>query len=102
MPQKYAFVYEGKQIGVGDLPVGDIGAIAKEYDVPWYQLVDAPLRDDVRAAMALAEVAAKMLGVTLPEQVSVMQVAKWFQMVDDDMPTMYEDGRPLEDGPATT
>lgn len=90
----WAVRLEGRDVQVRDLPIATLERIAKKYSIqPWLTLVYAPLTDG-DAAIELIAAAAEQLDVKPPEVVTGRSALAIFVQVDDDLPTLFEDGVP--------
>ena len=91
----------GTKVKLADLPIGVIGEAAREGDLGWVDVYQAPLRDD-RAAQALYRACCQHAQVDPPEVLTPLVLIDAFTLdVKDDLPTSFEDGLPKEAVEAT-
>lgn len=92
----------GKVVRCDDLPLSVYADIAEQTGIHWHTLLNAPLRHE-KAGQLLYEAACRSVGVE-PKELSVREFADAFDLVEDDLPTVFEDGipDPKADVPATT
>lgn len=92
----------GKVVRVDDLPLGVLSKIAKEHEMgSWSVLLTAPAYDGGAFIDVYAEVC-RVAGCE-PEEITAGMVFKIVDRVEDDRPSMYEDGIPKEEAdPETT
>lgn len=93
-------VGEGQSTRLEDWPIADFDAIEKASGLPWVSLIAFP-HSNAAAAEALFLKACERLGVDPPEVVTAKLLFDSFNSVDDDAPTVYEDGLPLTDAQTT-
>ena len=90
-------------INLGDVPVSVLAQVAADCDVPWVQLVDAPLMD-LSVALALHKAVAAWAQVTCPDvaELGWQEFLELWTVAPDDLPTEYEDGIPKAGADPTT
>lgn len=100
----------GRQVSLEDLPIEIFEQVCVAVDLPireWYVIATAPLAYP-RAATELLKVICQREGEPPPKDgyLTWKTIDTVYVNVDDDLPSEYEDGRPLpvaaEDDPATT
>jgi hypothetical protein len=91
----------GAKVKLADLSIGVIGDAAREGELGWVDVYQAPLRDD-RAAQALYRACCAHAEVDPPETLTPGVLIEAFSLdVKDDLPTTFQDGLPKEAGEAT-
>lgn len=96
MPEQvWAVRCADRDVQIRDLPVGVLADIAKKYEVSWLLVQATPLMD-AEVATAVVEAAHNLVGVQHPENLTGRTLMDCFVRVDDDLPTEFVDGVPLE------
>lgn len=93
----------GKVVRLDDLPIEDIQRIADECGLEsWFDLYLQPARFG-KATIALYRFCCEHVGDAPADPVTPKVILSAFEPVEDDLPTMYEDGipDPNQDGPTT-
>ena len=92
----------GKAVRCDDLPLDVWIAIAKDTGKHWHEILRGPLLDEA-VALALYRACCTHAGVTDPPALSLREMIDAYDLVGDDLPTMFEDGipSPKADEPAT-
>ena len=88
-PTVWAVVLDDVEYQVQDLAVGVLARIAKEEQVIWTIVVDAPLSDLAVAERVVRSVAAAN-GATVPEVITARDLLPYFKLVADDVPQPRE------------
>lgn len=83
-----------------DLPIGEFQQIAKRYGVSWFELWQTPA-SNADAFFDLVELAVRHGGGTLPKRPatvgeSLAMISKLLEIVEDDLPSMWDDAVPQE------
>lgn len=83
-----------------DLPIGEFQQVAKRHNLSWFDLWNTPAQEP-DAFYELVELAVRHGGGTLPQRPATVKdtltlISECLQVVDDDLPTMWEDGNPPE------
>ncbi|MGB0890544.1 MAG: hypothetical protein ACPGWS_09695 [Solirubrobacterales bacterium] len=93
----------GEQVILEDLPLELLAEIEKDGGTRWPTVLAAPA-SSAMSALAAYKVACKHAGVE-PEDMTARRILEGevFVQVDDDLPTLFEDGLPkAEDDPTTS
>lgn len=89
-------------VDIEDIPLEVASEVAAEVDRSWWEVLDAPLAGDGRAAVLLLRKLAAQHGVE-PPVVTVRTFDQVFERYDGDTrPTTYQDGLPEVEGEPTT
>jgi hypothetical protein len=84
---------DGSTMRVEDLPLAVVDKIAKQTDVPWYQVVAQPLADLLVARLVIEAVCAH-LSLTVPEGLTPRTITAIFTAVPDDVPDDVPEDEP--------
>lgn len=89
-----------KQQTIDDLPIRDVDAIAQRHAVTWYELTTSRPANHPAAFYDLIRFVAERLDVPPPEHDgsvrSMKSLLDLIVKVEDELPDVWEDGRPLE------
>ena len=88
-PMVWAVVLDEVEYQVQDLSVGVLARIAKDEQVIWTIVVDAPLSDLAVAERVVRAVAAAN-GATVPDVITARELLPYFKLVADDVPQPRE------------
>lgn len=93
MASVFQVTIEGKKLFLFDLPIEECDAIGQRHSVGWLTIIDRPLQS-AGVAKDIVTAAAKKLGVAVPTLPSVRVIYDMFDLVEDDLPSVYEGGIP--------
>lgn len=101
-PTEWACKVGDRYVRLSDLPISDLGRIAKDAEmVSWTVLVQHPLLD-AGAAEALMRHCYQLEGETPPDPITGRVVVDAFERIAEDLPTTFEGGLPKEGPDPTT
>lgn len=91
----------GKVVRLYDLPIEDVQDIAEKAGLEsWFDLASQPARFG-KASVALYRHCCGVAGDDPVEPVTIKAVIDAFELVPDDLPTLFEDGLPETDAQTT-
>lgn len=95
-------ISQDERVRLVDLDVGDLQRIAEIGGLEsWYDLFVQPGRNG-KSAVALYQFCCRRAGVEPVETVTPWMIGDMFDRVEDDLPTLWEDGHPQTAGDLTT
>lgn len=101
-PTEWACKVGDRFVRLSDLPISDLGRIAKDSElVSWTVLVQHPVID-AAAAEGLVRYCYESVGETAPEKITGRMVVDMFERIPEDLPTTFEGGLPKEGPDQTT
>jgi hypothetical protein len=83
----------GVKVRVDDLPVSVFADINERTGTNWWNLMNAPLRSE-KAGMELYKACCRHVGVEAKPDMPIREWTGLFELVDDDLPSMFTDGMP--------
>jgi hypothetical protein len=93
---------KGHVVRLDDVPLDTLGQIAEDAGLgSWAEMLVAPIKNH-KAAAALFKLACETTGDDCPDPLTPKALIPAFNWVDDDLPTSFQGGSPLQEGDPKT